>query len=272
MGMTQTNLEKYKSDLDKLIRNGQALLVALQMEYNRKQSEEIYKKMLGDKYDEFAKKLPHFSTGYQSWYSEASAVVKQLVPDRLGDLIRLYEKPKTRKEVTWENYVIEDLLQGLTVTRGYNKEVIVNGAAGIPRFEQQVEILKSAQGRFESSLFDIRQLVQADLFDSELDAARELLKNKFVRAAGAIAGVVLERHLAQVCQNHNMKPTKKHPTISDFNDLLRNNSVIDTPQWRLIQHLGDLRNLCDHSKNREPKTEEIDDLISGVDKAMKTLF
>ena len=133
-------------------------------------------------------------------------------------------------------------------------------------------ILKSAKGRFESSLFDIRQLVQADLFDSELDAARELLKNKFVRAAGAIAGVVLEKHLAQVCRNHNVAVSKKHPTINDFNGLLKDNHVIDTPQWRLIQHLADLRNLCDHNKDREPEIAEIDDLISGVDKMMKTLF
>ena len=45
-------------------------------------------------------------------------------------------------------------------------------------------------------MFDIRQLVQADLFDSELDAADELGKKKFTRAAGALAGVVLERHLS----------------------------------------------------------------------------
>lgn len=270
--MTQTNLEKYKTDLDRLIRKGQTLLQSVQREYHEKGFEKVYKKALGDKYDEFVERLPRFSSGYQHWYSEASAVVKQLIPDRLSDFVRLYERPKSRKEVTWENYMIEDLLQGLTVTRGYNKDLVVNATAGIPRFEQQLEILKSAQGRFESSLFDIKQLVQADLFDSELDAARELLKNKFVRAAGAIAGVVLEKHLAQVCQNHSVKPTKGNPAISDFNDLLKTSNVIDIPQWRSIQHLGDLRNLCDHNKDREPKTEEVEDLISGVEKTTKTLF
>jgi hypothetical protein len=248
------------------------LMLALQLEYRREEFKKALKTKLGDKYDEFVKKLPRFSSAYQRWYSEAVSVVKQLVPDRLSDLTRLYERPKTRKEITWENYVIEDLLQGLSVTRSYDKAVVVNGAAAIPRFEQQMAILKSAEGRFESSLFDIRQLVQADLFDSELDAARELLKSKFVRAAGAIAGVVLEKHLAQVCRNHGITVSKKHPTIGDFNDLLKSNNVIETPQWRLIQHLADLRNLCDHNKNKEPTPEEIDDLVSGVDKTMKTLF
>lgn len=270
--MSQTNLEKYKSDLDKLTKKGLSLLLSLEKEYHSESFEKLYKSIAKDDYQEFLKKIPNFDSGYQSWYSEASAVLKQLLPDRLADFSRLYEKPKARKEITWENYVIEDLLQGLQVTRGFQKEVVVNATAAIPRFKQQLEILKSAEARFESSLFDIRQLVQADLFDSELEAARELLKHKFVRAAGAVAGVLLEKHLAQVCQNHSLKPTKKNPTISVFNDMLKDNNVIDTPQWRSIQHLGDLRNLCDHGKNREPKAEEIDDLISGVNKVMKTLF
>ena len=69
------------------------------------------------------------------------------------------------------------------------------------RFNTQLKILESVRTRFDTSLFDIAQLVRADLFDSELDAARELAKNGFLRGAGAIAGVILERHLAQVCAN-----------------------------------------------------------------------
>jgi aryl carrier-like protein len=184
----------------------------------------------------------------------------------------LYEKPKARKDISYGNYVIEDYLQGLRVTQGYTKEVKVGPSAAIPQFEQQLAILKSANQRFESSIFDIIQLVQADLLDSELDAARVLHKSKFWRAAGAIVGVVIEKHLAQVCVNHNILISKKHPTISDFNDLLKNAGVIDIPQWRFIQHLGDLRNLCDHNKDKEPSNDEIEDLISGTEKITKTIF
>ncbi len=98
------------------------------------------------------------------------------------------------------------------------------------------------KARFESSLFDIRQLVQADLFDSELDAARELAKSKFKRAAGAGAGVVLGRHLGQVCDSHSIKISKKSPVISDLNNALKDASVIDVPTWRFVQHLADIRN------------------------------
>jgi hypothetical protein len=115
-------------------------------------------------------------------------------------------------------------------------------------------------------------LVQADLFDSELDSAKELNKNKFTRGAGAIAGVVLEKHLGQVLTNHNLKSTKKNASISDYNDILKSSEVYDTPTWRKIQHLGDIRNLCDHNKTREPKQEEVDELISGVDAIIKTVY
>jgi hypothetical protein len=87
-----------------------------------------------------------------------------------------------------------------------------------------------------------------------------------------MAGVVLERHLGQVCSNHGMKLAKKSPTIADFNDALKQANVIDIPDWRFIQHLADLRNLCDHNKTAEPSIADVNDLISGVRKLSKTLF
>jgi len=121
-------------------------------------------------------------------------------------------------------------------------------------------------------LVDIRQLVQADLFDSELEVAGELARQKFVRAAGAVAGVVLERHLGQVCDNHGIKVRKKAPGIADLNNALKEGGVVDVPQWRFIQHLADIRNLRGHDKKVEPTADQVNDLIAGVTKVMKTLF
>lgn len=264
----QSNLEKYKKHLEMLITKGELLYIAMKYECS---SEE--EKMSFDEEDNnLLKRLPRFSDEYQAWYSEAKLLVKLLLPDRLSDFVRYYEKPKTRKELTVENYRIEDYLHGLTVTRGWPDEEIVGPKAATPLFQQQLAILKSVSARFESSLFDINQLVQADIFDSELDVARELIKHGFLRAAGAIAGVVLEKHLEQVASNHNLKTRKNNPTISDFNDLLKKGEVLDVPSWRKIQRLGDIRNLCDHNKDREPTKEEVEELVDGVDKFAKNLF
>lgn len=272
-----SNLDRYRKDLDSLIETGQNLYHAIQAEC----FPEAFKREVGrvaDKNKEIAKEMmkgvPSFKNTYQLWYSEAKVLIKQLLPDRLTDFAGHYEKPKGRKTITHENYKIEDYLQGLRVTRtqGYAETLLAGPNSAIPQFEQQFAILKSVQSRFQSSLFDIRQLVQADLFDSELDAARELAKSGFYRAAGALAGVVLERHLAQVCQNHAIALSKKSPAISDLNDALKSAGTVDVPTWRLIQHLADIRNLCDHSKKTDPTPQQVEDLVTGVDKMTKTLF
>lgn len=265
-----TNLETFKTDLKKLASKGQLLEVAMKYQCFPEQVKKLYGK--DEKGKELLKALPRFASEYQAWYSEATALVKQLLPDRLEDFVSHYRKPKPRKDITFENYRIEDYLQGLNVTRGWEKEKVVGPDAAIPQFRQQLAILQVVSSRFESTLFDIRQLVQADLLDSELDEARELLKRGFIRASGAISGVVLEKHLAQVAQNHDVTIRKKNPGISDFNEQLKAADVVDTPTWRQIQRLGDIRNLCDHNKDRKPTSTEVEELISGVEKYTKTLF
>lgn len=273
-----SNLDRYKKDLEKLIQRGEYLEFALRYEFGTESEREQILEQLQKK----AKKRKNsggvqattqssstdastFRGGYQEWYSEAREVIKQILPDRLDDFVRYYERPKRRKELTFENYTIEDCLQGLKNGR-------LGPGRGVGLFRQQRNILKSARKRFESSLFDIRQLVQADLFDSELDAARVLVKNHFARGAGAMAGVVLEKHLAQVASNHSLSQKKKNPGINDWSQLLKDNGVIGVPLWRRIQSLADTRNLCSHDKQKEPSKDDVTELIDGVEKIIKTLF
>jgi hypothetical protein len=74
-----------------------------------------------------------------------------------------------------------------------------------------------------------------------------------------------------VCDTHGVKVAKKTPHISDLNNALKEANVIDVPQWRFIQHLADIRNLCDHSRTTEPTLEQVNDLVLGVRKITKTL-
>ena len=254
-----SNLETYKNDLEKLISNGQSLFLSMFDECDLDVPDHVDKK-----------KLPSFHLEYQTWYSESLAVVKQLIPHREDDFVELYKKPRNRKEISVENYSIEDYLQGLSMTRG--DKVIVAPDAAISKFRQQREILRSAQSRFESSLFDMKQLLQADLFDSELDAATELNRKGFVRGAGAIAGVVLEGHLKEVCKNHKIQIKRRKPGISDLAEALKSEEVIDVSMMRKIQYLGDLRNLCDHKRESEPTKENVSGLIEGVSEVIKNLF
>ena len=257
--------KKFENELDILIIRGELLELAIQYEnYKQKSDKAISKNKLD--------KLPDFKTDYQSWYSEALALIKQVLPDRLKDFISYYEYPRVRKDITFRNYMIRDYLQGLTIVREGTNEVIVDKTAAIPEFRQQLNLVKAARGALGSALIDLTSILQADLFDSEIDSARALAKSGFLRAAGAICGVVIEKHLKQVCDTHMVVITKKNPGISDFNEKLKEKDIVSVPDWRFIQHLSDIRNVCGHAKNREPKKEEIGDLLSGTEKVLKTIF
>lgn len=260
----KTNLDKYKNDLERLIKTAEAMKddFACQVTGKKpKTKSEIDPGQL-------------FFGIYQKWYTEAHEVIRQILPNRLEEFERLYKGDQKRKKIDGQTYTIQDWLRGIrSGTNQWTGEKFYNDeSSAFMQFQMQVELFKSAKARFESSLFDLRKLLQADLFDSEIEAGRELLKNGFLRGAGAIAGVVLEKHLGEVCGNHSITIKKKDLTISYLNDLLKDANVVDIPNWRFIQRLGDLRNLCDHNKKREPTAEEVEELINGTDKIMKSVF
>lgn len=263
-----SNIAKYKDNLDALVALGSKMDLDITYRYLEDQGklEEKHKKSAAEIKGALEK-------DYQRWFTESCAVIKQLLPDRLTEFDHLYKGDGKRKEINSATFNIQDWLNGIrSGTNAYGEKYYDDFAIVSMRFRTQHSILQSLESRFESTLFDIRQFVQADLFDSELDAARELMKHGFLRGAGAIAGVVLEKHLGQVAANHNITTRKKHPSISDYNDLLKNGGVLDVPGWRQIQRLGDIRNLCDHNKDRDPTKEETEELISGVEKFTKSLF
>ena len=132
-----------------------------------------------------------FERKYQRWYTEACAAVGQLIPGR---------QPNSSSS-TWATGSESDRRRHLQHSglahrprspAAAGEDIFDDRLAVSLRLKTQLEILKSAEARFQSSLFEMRQLVRADLFDSELDACRELAAHGFLRAAGAIAGVILE--------------------------------------------------------------------------------
>lgn len=256
--------ERIKKELSALTKEGIEILIA--------ESEEKSEKAKKGKQNAVQKPLPTIMS-YQSWYTRALPIVKQLIPERYQEFQEQYKLEKRKhSEITFLTYTISDYLIGLSITRGWEKEEVVNPlSAFTSKFQHQITILRSAEDRIDSILADIQGVLQSELFDNELDAANDLLKKGHLRAAGALAGVTLESHLSKISANHNLK-SSKNPTISDLNDELKNAGIYDVPNWRFIQRLGDVRNLCVHAKDREPTKDEVDELIKGAGKVVKTLF
>ena len=98
-----------------------------------------------------------------------------------------------------------------------------------------------------------------------LKEAEILLNVGHVTAAGAIAGLVLERHLKALCSQQH-PPLSYGPSdgLSKVNDLLRKANIYDTTQWRQVQWMADVRNGCDHPQTTPPGKNEVEDLIKKV--------
>ena len=207
----------------------------------------------GERLSQLARTGSHpFMSDYQQWYIEAQELVRQILPSKLGDFDSYYEKPSQRG----------DCLKNLFTLYSDNQGVFTTNAPHL--FQQQLGILKGVSNKFRSSLFNIKDLLHADLLDDELEMAQELLENGYTRAAGVLAGVALESYLKSLVKKHNIALDKERPAISNYNELLRKNDIFETHQWRKIQHLADLRNKCAHLDQAEPTKAEVQKLIDEV--------
>jgi len=65
--------------------------------------------------------------------------------------------------------------------------------------------------------------------------------------------------------------SKDNTRLNRINEELKKLEIIDLPTWRLIQRLGDIRNMSAHSKEREPTPDEVMDLIRGVEKLISEI-
>ena len=82
-----------------------------------------------------------------------------------------------------------------------------------------------------------------------------------IRAAGALAGVILEKHLKRVCINHSITGMEEK-TLNPIISILYTNSIIDLTVKKNLEYLSDIRNKCDHSTQKEPTEIEVNSLIT----------
>lgn len=267
-----TNKEDIKSELKKLSSKSRLILYSEFLDKGSPSEENIRAMEENEKFIKFRKEKDSTQSEYQQWYTKASSVIKQIAPDRYKEFCELYKLEKRPpKSIDFTTYTISDYLIGLKVSRGY-EEVVNPFTAFFSKFESQIAILDSCITSIDSKLTAIEGVLQYELFENELEASKDLLKKKHLRVAGVLAGVTLETHLKSICNNRGITFRKKNPTIADFNEELKGNEIIDIPTWRHIQRLGDIRNLCAHPKDREPKTDEVEDLIRGTEKVISEIF
>lgn len=216
---------------------------------------------------------------YEAWYSQALPLVKLVLPAREQDFRSIYRHSSSDEFNTSGSSITQLLNSAIeqVIEENEDGESVVVGDYGLHSdfillARRHGAILRTAERIAPTVLADLEIALRLDLFESNLETASELLRAKQIRAAGAMAGVVLEKHLKTVCERRAIQLPRKDAVISEMNDALRTNGIYDVIMWRLIQRLADIRNYCAHSKDREPTAEEVADLIAGAQRVIMDVF
>lgn len=110
-------------------------------------------------------------------------------------------------------------------------------------------------------LASLKHLVQAEVFDSELEQAKELLSSGYKLASAVICGVVLETALRDLCDSNSIPYGK----LDTMNAQLAKAGVYNKLQQKRITAIADIRNSAAHGKPEEFTDLDVENMIRDVE-------
>jgi hypothetical protein len=90
-----------------------------------------------------------------------------------------------------------------------------------------------------------------------------------LRAAGCIASVELERRLKRIVAGRPLVSARRDAQLEDYNKAAFDKGFIDQEAWRSITALAVIRKTCVHVLDREPGSDEVRQLIDGVERFLR---
>ncbi|MGZ5435339.1 MAG: DUF4145 domain-containing protein [Pyrinomonadaceae bacterium] len=143
---------------------------------------------------------------------------------------------------------------------------------GYERVKIGLGILIAAKDDYvHSYIFDVRTVVQAEVFDDFLQQATHLLDNGYYGPAAIIAGIVLEAGLRKLCdQNNAAIPAKA--TIGPMNDALAKTGLYGTVVKQQISAFATIRNHAAHGQWKEFTSGDVSRMIGWVHTFMENSF
>lgn len=129
--------------------------------------------------------------------------------------------------------------------------------------QQLKAVFLAAKEDFEGGyLNSVRSLIQAEVFGTELDQARELLAAGYYPAAAVISGTVLETALREMCSARGIA----HGKLDRMNAELAKAGVYNLLVQKRITALADIRNNAAHGHSDQFDASDVTDLIAYTDK------
>jgi hypothetical protein len=133
-------------------------------------------------------------------------------------------------------------------------------------------ILKAAKDDYEHELlFNIRTLIEAEVFGDFLEQAEHLLESGYYQPSAVIAGSVLEDGLRKLCAKNGI-PLQNRPKMDTMNAELAKRGVFSLLQQKQILPLADIRNKAAHGKWDGFDKQDVENMIKVVREIMTKYF
>ena len=133
-------------------------------------------------------------------------------------------------------------------------------------------ILKAAKDDYDNGhLFELRRLVEAEVFDDFLEQAEHLLGSGYYQPAAVVAGCVLEDGLRKLCDQHGINLPPK-PKLDAMNAGLAKAGVFSKLVQKRITALADLRNKAAHGQWSDFSQEDVAEMVGAVRRLMEKYF
>lgn len=124
-------------------------------------------------------------------------------------------------------------------------------------------VFVAAKEDFEGGyLSTTRSLVQAEVFDNELEQARELQSNGYIAAAAVVAGVVLETTLRELCDRESLS----HGKLDKMNADLTKSGVYNKLVQKRVTAIAAIRNSAAHGDTAAFSSNDVEDMIRYVER------
>jgi hypothetical protein len=134
-------------------------------------------------------------------------------------------------------------------------------------FKRVNSVFEAAKEDFQAGyLVSIRSLIQAEVFDTELEQAQEFLRLNYKVPAAVIAGTVLESAIRDLCSRNNIA----HGKLDKMNADLAKVGVYNGIVQKRITHLAAVRNSAAHGNDAEFKTYDVKAMIDEVEQFLAT--
>jgi len=201
-----------------------------------------------------------FSRGYEEWYRACWALLHTNGSSTETDFHSHYTGFSLSMDHTIDKVLMEPPEEG---PHGYYRNHIraIEG-----RLRRQIDLLSSLTGEVEARRASYLSALSAAYIEDEYGQAEELLTSGYVRAAGVVAGVAMERHAHLLAESNGVAVTRNPPfkQKADFSDTiscLKKACVITERQRKQLEGLYAIRTDCAHQNRPEPQQADVKRLV-----------